>query len=79
MLTSAVELLGDAHADRFDTAIIVSADSDLSGPIGNVRSQYPVKRGSCRFSAWARFQEDAPSFNRALHNRPRRTKGQSVA
>ena len=40
----AVELLGDAHADRFDTAIIISADSDLSGPIGNVRSQYPVKR-----------------------------------
>ena len=40
----AVQLLGDAHADRFDTGLIVSADSDLTGPIRSIRNQYPKKR-----------------------------------
>lgn len=40
----AVELLDDARYDRFDTAIIVSADSDLVGPVKNVRMRHPEKR-----------------------------------
>ncbi len=40
----AVELLGDAQDDAFDTAIIISGDSDLSGPIEAVRRRYPRKR-----------------------------------
>ena len=40
----AVELLGDAQDDAFDTAIIVSGDSDLRGPVQAVRSRYPDKR-----------------------------------
>lgn len=40
----AVELLGDAHDDVFDTAIIISGDSDLSGPISTVRRRYSQKR-----------------------------------
>lgn len=40
----AVQLLTDAHADRFDAAMIVSADSDLTGPVVNVRNEYPEKR-----------------------------------
>lgn len=40
----AVELLGDAQDDTFDTAIIVSGDSDLSGPVRAVRQKYPGKR-----------------------------------
>ena len=40
----AVELLGDAQEDAFDTAIIVSADSDLTGPVKAVRQRYPAKR-----------------------------------
>ena len=40
----AVELLGDAQDDAFDTAIIVSGDSDLTGPVQTVRSRYPNKR-----------------------------------
>ncbi len=40
----AVELLGDAQDDVFDTAIIVSADSDLTSPTSAVRLRYPKKR-----------------------------------
>ena len=40
----AVELLGDAQDDVFDTAIIISADSDLTGPISAVRRRYSEKR-----------------------------------
>ena len=40
----AVALLQDAQDDTFDTAIIISGDSDLSGPIFAVRQRYPGKR-----------------------------------
>ena len=40
----AVELLGDAQDNRFDTAFIVSGDSDLVGPVRAVRKRYPHKR-----------------------------------
>ena len=40
----AVELLGDAQDDVFDTAMVISGDSDLSGPIESVRLRYPGKR-----------------------------------
>ena len=40
----AVELLGDAQDDAFDTAIVVSGDGDLSGPVRAVRRRYPNKR-----------------------------------
>ena len=40
----AVELLGDAQDDLFDTAVIISGDSDLSGPVNAVRLRYPDKR-----------------------------------
>ena len=39
----AVELLGDAQDDAFDTAIIVSADSDLAGPMRKIRQRHPRK------------------------------------
>lgn len=40
----AVELLGDAQDDAFDTAIVVSGDSDLARPISDVRERYRHKR-----------------------------------
>ena len=40
----AVELLGDAQDDVFDTAVVVSGDGDLAGPIRAVRRRYPQKR-----------------------------------
>ena len=39
----AVEMLGDAMDDAFDTAIVVSGDSDLTGPIAALRTRYPNK------------------------------------
>ena len=40
----AVELLTDAFQDNFDTALLVSADSDLIGPIQSVKRLFPHKR-----------------------------------
>ncbi len=40
----AVKILSDANADRFDTAVIVSGDGDLTGPVKEVRTLYPDKR-----------------------------------
>ena len=40
----AVEILGDAQDDVFDTAILISADSDLTHPVEAVLQRYPEKR-----------------------------------
>jgi hypothetical protein len=40
----ATELLVDAFQDRFDTALLVTADSDLAGPITRLRELFPAKR-----------------------------------
>lgn len=40
----AVQLLGDAQDDAFDTALLVSGDSDLTPPVTEVRRRYPAKR-----------------------------------
>lgn len=40
----ATELLVDAFANRFDTALLISADSDLVPPVRAVRSCFPHKR-----------------------------------
>ncbi len=40
----AVALLRDAQLNAFDTAILISADSDLTGPIDTVLREHPGKR-----------------------------------
>ena len=40
----AVELMTDAFQDRFDTALLISGDSDLAGPITAVSRLFPTKR-----------------------------------
>ena len=40
----AVEMLSDAYDDKFDTAIVISADSDLARPITMIRERFPGKR-----------------------------------
>jgi len=40
----AVELLSDAYRDRFDTALLISADSDLRGPVEAVLREFAGKR-----------------------------------
>jgi uncharacterized LabA/DUF88 family protein len=40
----AIELLVDAFQNAFDTAILISGDSDLVGPLEKVRELFPAKR-----------------------------------
>ncbi|MCX7692846.1 MAG: NYN domain-containing protein [Tepidimonas taiwanensis] len=40
----AIQLLSDAFDDAFDTALVVSGDSDLTTPIRRVRERFPTKR-----------------------------------
>lgn len=40
----AVQLLADAFDDRFDTALIISADSDLTTPVRFVKERFPNKK-----------------------------------
>lgn len=40
----ATAMLTDAFLDRFDMALVVSADSDLTGPVRAVRALFPAKR-----------------------------------
>lgn len=40
----AVRLLDDAYDNLFDTAMIVSGDSDLAPPVESVRTRFPNKR-----------------------------------
>lgn len=40
----ATELLTDASQGRFDTALVVSADGDLVGPVKKVKQLFPEKR-----------------------------------
>jgi uncharacterized LabA/DUF88 family protein len=40
----AVEILSDAYQDLFDTAVLVSADSDLTAPILAIKGLFPQKR-----------------------------------
>jgi uncharacterized LabA/DUF88 family protein len=39
-----MELMTDAHQDNFDAALLVSADSDLLGPVQAVQRLFPHKR-----------------------------------
>lgn len=40
----ATELITDAFLDRFDSAVIISADADLVPPIESVKAHFPTKR-----------------------------------
>jgi len=39
----AVRLLEDAYSDRFDLAMLISADSDLVPPVESIRRDFPAK------------------------------------
>ena len=45
----AVELLSDAFQDKFDNALLISADSDLIAPIRTVRKLFPNKKITVAF------------------------------
>jgi len=44
-----VEMLSDAFQDRFDTALLISGDSDLSGAVEAVQRLFPSKRVAVAF------------------------------
>ena len=39
-----IEMLDDAYCSRFDTAILISGDSDLAGPLKKIKKLFPSKR-----------------------------------
>lgn len=45
----AVELLTDAFQDLYDTALLISADSDLTPPLTAMRRLFPGKRAVVAF------------------------------
>ena len=53
----AAALLHDAIRDAFDTAIVVSADSDSIGPINTVLHSYPDKRVVVAFPSHRHSEE----------------------
>lgn len=40
----AVEMMSDAFQDKYDTALLISADSDLRSPVTTVRRLFPQKK-----------------------------------
>lgn len=63
----AVELLADAFQDKFDTALLISGDSDQTPPIRAIRRLFPEKRIVVCFPP-ARFSEELKSVaNACLH------------
>ena len=63
----AVRLLEDAFDDRFDLAIVVSADSDLVAPIEAVRRRYDDKRVMVAFPPHRRSAQLRRAADAAHH------------
>ena len=45
----ATQLLVDAYENNFDTAMIISGDSDLTTPVKRIRERFPEKRVTVAF------------------------------
>ena len=75
----AVEMLCGAQDNAFDTAIVISADGDLTGPINAIRRRYPGEAGGRRFSAWAEVVRPTQRRKRIFQHRPECRKEQSAA
>jgi hypothetical protein len=61
----AVELMQDAFHNNFDTALLVSADSDLVGPVVAVQKLLPQKARHRRMPAEPIFREPLQCGKRA--------------
>jgi len=60
----AVEMLTDAFLNKFDVAILISADSDLTGPIMKIRNLFPDKQVIVAFPP-ERFSYELQKFANA--------------
>jgi len=61
----AVQMVLDAFRDEFDTAMLISADSDLAGPVQAIRREWPRKRIVAAFPPQrcsAELQRQASAF-----------------
>ena len=45
----AVEMMADAYQNKFDTALLISADSDLTPPVKKVKELFPSKKITAAF------------------------------
>lgn len=61
-----VAMLVDAYENRFDHALLVSADSDLVGPIRAVKAIFPEKRVTVAFPP-ARFSKELAKVTSYTH------------
>lgn len=59
----AVEMMADAHQDKFDTALLVSADSDLAPPAKKIRELFDGKRVIAAFPPRRNSQRLASAVN----------------
>lgn len=62
----AVEMLTDAYQDRFDTALLISADSDLHAPVSKIRSLFPQKKVVVAFPPERRSAELAAAASASI-------------
>ena len=66
----AVELLGDAQDNVFDTAIVVSGDGDLAGPDTRGPTTLSPEAGCCRIPTGPAFRRSPQRGDGFLHHRP---------
>jgi uncharacterized LabA/DUF88 family protein len=63
----ATEMLTDAFQDRFETALLVSGDSDLTAPIRTIRRLFPAKWVVVAFPPDRRSVELANAASTSFH------------
>lgn len=73
----AVEMLADAFKNDYDVAILISADSDLTGPIKHIRKLYPDKQIIVAFPP-SRFSYELKNIAHATFSIGRKKIAESV-
>ena len=63
----AAQLLVDGYNDRFDTALMISGDSDLTTPIKLIRQNFPTKRVIVAFPPNRHSAQLRQNANGSLH------------
>src|SRR6218665_3779067 len=64
----AMQLLTDAFDDHVDTALVISADSDLTTPVRQVRARFPAQRGIVAPSPGPQLGSTGVCRNGSLHH-----------
>lgn len=73
----AVEMLADAFSNEFDVAILITADSDLTGPIKYIRQIFPEKQIIVAFPP-SRFSYELKNIAHATFSIGRKKLAESV-